>query len=153
MTETAPQVAPDSFLTLRYRLSGPDGAAIIDTFDGPPSTLTLGTGELAAALESCLVGLHEGASAKFDVPAGAAFGGRNPDMFQWVSRKMLAQLGDPDEQYTPGDVVQFPAPGGAASSGYAGVVREVEAGRVLFDFNHPLAGQPVVFEVQVLGVL
>jgi FKBP-type peptidyl-prolyl cis-trans isomerase SlpA len=51
-----------------------------------------------------------------------------------------------------GDVVQFPTPDGRAS--YAGVVLEVrEDGLVLFDFNHPLAGQPVTFEVQLIGVL
>jgi len=33
------------------------------------------------------------------------------------------------------------------------VVREVSADWVLFDFNHPLAGQPVTFEVQLIGVL
>jgi FKBP-type peptidyl-prolyl cis-trans isomerase SlpA len=153
MSDSPLRVAADSFLTLHYRLSGPDGAAIVDTFGGQPATLTLGTGELAAALEGYVVGMEEGAEQSFAVPAGAAFGERNPDMLQWVARTMLAQLGDPDEVYSEGDVVQFPAPGGAASSGYAGVVRQVDASRVLFDFNHPLAGQPVKFDVKVLGVL
>ena len=43
-----------------------------------------------------------------------------------------------------------------APAQYAGVVREVgpaDEGWLLFDFNHPLAGQPVRFEVQVIGVL
>jgi FKBP-type peptidyl-prolyl cis-trans isomerase SlpA len=48
-------------------------------------------------------------------------------------------------------VVQFPTPDGQGA--YAGVVREVGEGWLLFDFNHPLAGHPVRFEVQVLGVL
>ena len=48
-------------------------------------------------------------------------------------------------------MVQFPTPDGEGR--YAGVVREVGADWLLFDFNHPLAGQPVRFEVQVLGVL
>ena len=63
-------------------------------------------------------------------------------------------LGDPDETYRVGDVVQFPTPDGQGA--YAGVVREVgpaEEDWALFDFNHPLAGQPVTFEVQVIGVL
>jgi FKBP-type peptidyl-prolyl cis-trans isomerase SlpA len=48
-------------------------------------------------------------------------------------------------------VVQFPSPRGEGT--YAGAVREVQAQKVLFDFNHPLAGQPVSFEVKVIGVL
>ena len=47
--------------------------------------------------------------------------------------------------------MQFPTPDGQA--GYAGVVREVGEGWLLFDFNHPLAGQPVRFDVHVLGIL
>jgi len=72
-----------------------------------------------------------------------------------VKRALLDELGDPDERYSVGDVVQFPTPDGRGA--YAGVVREViddGAGEVLlFDFNHPLAGRPVTFEVQLIGVM
>ena len=77
---------------------------------------------------------------------------RRPDLFQWVARKLMNQLGDPHERYTAGDVVQFPTPDGSGT--YAGTVVEVrEDGAVLFDFNHPLAGEAVQFEVQLIGVL
>ncbi len=72
-------------------------------------------------------------------------------MLQRVKLSLLHELGDPDADYGVGDVVQFPTPDGQGS--YAGVVRERGADWLLFDFNHPLAGQPVRFEVQVLGVL
>ena len=149
-----PQVRPGSFLTLHYRLSGADGAALVDTFADKPATLSLGTGELAPAMEQRLIGLPEGAHARFELAAGEAFGERNPQLLQRVSLALLRQHGDPDETYTVGDVVQFPTPDGQGS--YAGVVRELgPAGEdwALFDFNHPLAGQPVTFEVHVIGVL
>ena len=80
------------------------------------------------------------------------FGPRNAEMQQWVARQMLNELGDPDEQYQLGDVATFPTPDGQGS--YAGSVIEVrEDGAVRFDFNHPLAGQPVTFEVHVIGAL
>jgi len=154
MTSTTPRVQPGSFLTLHYRLAGP-GGDIINTFSDKPATLSLGTGELSPALEQRLVGLEEGARATFDVPAGEAFGDRNPEMVQWVARRLLNELGDPAEQYHPGDVVQFPTPDGMGT--YAGAVQQVgkagESDAVLFDFNHPLAGQPVTFEAHVIGVL
>lgn len=140
-----------SFLTLHYRLAGPDGADIINTFQDKAATLSLGTGELSPAMEARLIGLPEGTRATFELAAGEAFGVRNPELLQRVKRAMLDQLGDPDEQYQLGDVVQFPTPDGQAA--YAGVVREVGSDWVLFDFNHPLAGQPVTFEVQLIGVL
>ncbi len=162
MTASPPTVLPrvqaGSFLTLHYRLAGP-GGDIINTFADKAATLTLGTGELSPAVEQRLIGLEEGARATFTIPPGEAFGERNPEMLQWVARKLLNQMGDPLEHYAVGDVVQFPTPDGLGS--YAGSVQKVgadgdgdgQADAVLFDFNHPLAGQPVTFEVHVIGVL
>ena len=148
---SAPTVQPGSFLTLHYRLAGPAGD-VINTFNEKPATLSLGAGELSPAMEEQLLGLEEGTHTTFELPAGAAFGEHNPDMMQWVARKLMNELGDPHEQYSPGDVVQFPTPDGLGS--YAGAVVQVrEDGAVLFDFNHPLAGQPVTFEVKLIGVL
>jgi FKBP-type peptidyl-prolyl cis-trans isomerase SlpA len=144
-------VQSGSFLTLHYRLAGPDGADVVNTFNDKPATLSLGTGQLAPAIEARLVGLPEGAHESFDLPAGAAFGDRNPDMLQRVKLSLLHELGDADARYELGDVVQFPTPDGQGA--YAGVVREVGSDWLLFDFNHPLAGQPVRFEVRVVGVL
>ena len=144
-------VQPGSFLTLHYRLAGLDGADIINTFNDKPATLSLGTGELAPAMEARLLGLAEGTRTSFELAAGEAFGERNADLIQRVKRSLLDELGDPDEQYSVGDVVQFPTPDGQGS--YAGVVREVGGDWLLFDFNHPLAGKPVHFEVHLIGVL
>ncbi|MBQ0918763.1 FKBP-type peptidyl-prolyl cis-trans isomerase [Hydrogenophaga aromaticivorans] len=146
------QVQEGSFLTLHYRMSGPQGQVIIDTFEGQPATLSLGSGQLSPAIEQHLIGLEEGTRTVIDLDEGEAFGERQPDMVQWVARQLLNKLGDPHEQYAAGDVVQFPTPDGLAS--FAGSAVEVrEDGAVLFDFNHPLAGQPVRFEVQLIGVL
>lgn len=147
-----PQVQPGSFLTLHYRLSSLDGTDFINTFEAQPATLSMGSGELSPAIEQRLLGLEEGCQTVLEIPAGEAFGEHQADRVQWVARKLLNQLGDPHEQYTAGDVVQFPTPDGLGS--YAGAVRQVrDDGAVLFDFNHPLAGQPVRFEVQIIGVL
>jgi FKBP-type peptidyl-prolyl cis-trans isomerase SlpA len=146
-----PIVEPGSFLTLHYRLAGPQGD-IINTFHEKPATLSLGSGTLSPALEQRLLGLAEGTRVVMEIPPGEAFGERIADMQQWVARKLLNELGDPTEKFVAGDVVQFPTPDGLGS--YAGTVLEVNAqGAVWFDFNHPLAGQPVTFEVELIGVL
>jgi FKBP-type peptidyl-prolyl cis-trans isomerase SlpA len=145
------QVQPGSFLTLHYRLSGPDGADLINTFADKPATLSLGTGELAPAIEARLLGLPEGTRRSFELAAGEAFGARNPELLQRVKRALLNEFGDPDEHYRVGDVVQFPTPDGQGA--YAGVLREIDDDVLVFDFNHPLAGRPVTFEVQLIGVL
>ena len=144
-------VEPGSFQTLHYRLAGPQGD-IINTFNDKPATLSLGSGALSPAVEQRLLGLTEGTRVVMEIPAGEAFGEHIADMQQWVARKLLNELGDPTEKYAAGDVVQFPTPDGLGS--YAGTVLQVnEEGAVLFVFNHPLAGQPVPFEVELIGVL
>ena len=150
---TTPVIQAGSFLTLHYRMAGPDGVNIINTFDGKPATLSLGGGQLSPAIEQRLIGLPEGTRATFKLPAGEAFGERNPDLVQTVARKLLNELGDPDEAYKVGDVVQFPTPDGTGQ--YAGSVLQAggSGDAVQFDFNHPLASQAVTFEVQVIGVL
>ena len=144
-------IEASSFLTLHYRMAGPDGVNIINTFGGKPATLSLGRGELSPAIEERLLGLPEGTRTSFELPAGVAFGERKLELVQWVARKLLNELGNPDEQYQLGDVVQFPTPDGMGQ--YAGSVQQIktnEEGKddaVQFDFNHPLAGQTVVFEL------
>lgn len=147
-------VQSGSFLTLHYRLAGSAGN-IVNTFDSKPATLSLGMGELSPAMEECLLGLEEGTRTTFELAAGKAFGERNPEMQQWVARTLLNAMGDPDDQYEVGEVVEFATPDGLAT--YAGVVVQVgnteTPDALLIDFNHPLAGQPVTFEVLVIGVL
>ncbi len=149
--EPAACVAADSFLTLHYRIAGVDGDALVDTFEGGAATLSLGTGELAPALETRLVGMAAGDEASFEFPAGEAFGERSNALVQRLTTASLAAVADPDETYAVGDVVRFPAPGGAASM--AGIVRAADARTVTFDFNHPLSGRTVRFDVRIVAIL
>ena len=146
-----PQVTQDSYLTLHYRLSGPDGIDIVNTFAEKPATLTLGAGQLAPPLEARLIGMAEGTHTTLALAPDEAFGPRNGELVQWVSKKLLAEEGDPHEQYSFGDIVQF-APS-AGRGGYAGIVKDSRDDAVLMDFNHPLAGQALSFEVKLIGVL
>ena len=143
-------VEPGSFLTLHYRMAAPGGASIINTFEGKPATLSLGNGELSPAIEQRLLGLPEGTRTTFQLAAGEAFGERNPELVQSVSRATLDENSVPGADYKIGDLVDFAAPGGGR---FAGVLREMRDDSALFDFNHPLAGQPLRFEVQLISVL
>lgn len=146
----APVVTEAAYLTLHYRLAAMDGTDIVSTFQDNPATLQLGTGQLAPPLEACLIGLPEGTHKVFELPPEQAFGPRNPDLLQRVSRTTLDQNSQLGEEYAIGDLVEFAAPGGGR---FAGVLREIGADSALFDFNHPLAGQSVKFEVQIIGIL
>ena len=147
----APVVGPGAHLTLHYRISlSGAGADVISTFGDRPATLTLGHGQLADSLEQRLLGLNEGDRQVFELAPGEAYGERNPELIQRVSRSLLEAQGEPGAQYAPGDLLDFAAPNGGR---YAGIVRESDATGVVVDFNHPLAGQALQFEVHLLGVL
>ncbi|MBC7414503.1 MAG: FKBP-type peptidyl-prolyl cis-trans isomerase [Herminiimonas sp.] len=145
-----PVVSEGAYLTLHYRLATMDGVDIVSTFNEGPATLQLGQDQLAPFLEARLIGLPEGAEATFDLEPGAAFGMRNPELVQRVSRAMLDENSQLGENYAIGDLVEFAAPGGGR---FAGVLREINSVDALFDFNHPLAGQAVRFSVRIIGIL
>ncbi|MES2832799.1 MAG: peptidylprolyl isomerase [Pseudomonadota bacterium] len=143
-------VSEGAFITLHYRLATVDGIDIVTTFNDNPATLQLGQGQLSPLLEACLLGLAEGATTTFELGAEAAFGPRNPDLVQRVSKATLQENSAIGEAYVVGDLVEFAAPAGGR---FAGVLREIDADGALFDFNHPLAGRPVNFTVQIIGIL
>jgi FKBP-type peptidyl-prolyl cis-trans isomerase SlpA len=145
-----PVVTETAYLTLHYRLATADGTDIVTTFGGTPATLMLGQGQLAPFLEQRLLGLAEGTHTTFELSAQDAFGERNPELLQFVSKKTLDENSVPDADYQVGDLVEFNAPKGGR---FAGVLRELRDDAALFDFNHPLAGQALRFEVQLISVL
>ncbi len=143
-------VTPSAYLTLHYRLAQLDGTSIVSTYDSNPATLMLGQGQLAPVLEELLLGLPEGTEKTFDLEPGVAFGPRNPELIRPVSRATLDDNSVPGADYRIGDLVDFAAPGGGR---FAGILRELHDDVAIFDFNHPLAGQPVRFEVNLISVL
>lgn len=137
-----------SHLTLHYRicLADPPHAEVLSTFGGNPATLVLGAGELAPGLEACLAGIATCGRHTFLLEPGQAFGGYRGDLLQ----RMPVEAFPDSLAVQAGQVVEFAGPHGAR---LAGLVKEFEDGEALVDFNHPLAGRPVRFEVEILAVL
>lgn len=126
------------------------GSTFISTFDGRPATLQLGSGQWSPGMETPLLGHPEGDCFSYTLEPEAAYGDRNPDLIQRVSRSMLVEHAGPDATFEPGDMVEFTAPNGGR---YSGVLKEFGEESVLFDFNHPLAGLTLRVDVDLLGVL
>jgi FKBP-type peptidyl-prolyl cis-trans isomerase SlpA len=141
-------VEATSHLTLHYRiaLAEPPHAEVLSTFGGNPATLVLGSGELAPALENCLVGIDSERPHTFELPPEQAFGEYREDLLHRVP----ADAFPPDIEVEAGQVIEFAGPDGARLSG---LVKEVGKGEALVDFNHPLAGRAIRFEVEILAVL
>lgn len=143
MTESV--IGQHSQITLHFRLKLADGEEVDTTFSREPATCTLGDGSLLPGLEACLLGLKAGDRREFRVSPGQGFGERNPDNIQTFKRARFAGI-----VLEPGLVVSF---ADAASAELPGVVKSIDGDHVTVDFNHPLAGSDLIFEVQILEVI
>lgn len=112
---------------------------------GNPPLFRLGDGSLSDALENQLLGLTVGDKRAFTLAPESAFGGKSPDLVQFFSRRDFQETGVPDV----GTIMLF---SGRDGSEMPGVVREVTEDSITVDFNHPLAGQHIDFDIEVLEV-
>jgi FKBP-type peptidyl-prolyl cis-trans isomerase SlpA len=143
-------VTATSFLTLNYRIVLPEGGDLINTFEDKPATLMMGTGQFSPSLEEVLVGMADGERKTFTLEPERAFGVKNPDLIRKVSLATLKENSSPEEEYLPGDMIEFNAPNGAT---YSGTLVSIDDDSAMFDFNHPLAGKTIQFEVEIIGIL
>jgi FKBP-type peptidyl-prolyl cis-trans isomerase SlpA len=143
-------VENNSFLTLHYRLSFLNGADIANTFTDKPATVLVGGGQFSPGLEKVLIGMVNGEHKTVRLNPEDGFGQRNLDLIQRVSLPTLQQNSDPDKAFTIGDMFEFDAPDG---SKYAGVLQSIDDTGAWFDFNHPLAGRDMEFEVKIIAIM
>lgn len=138
--------APGRRLTLHFRLALADGTEVESTTQGEPLTVVLGDGTLDPGLEARLCDLAPGARATFHLAPGDAFGDPDPGNVHPMARSEFPA----DMALVPGAVVGFTTPGGDE---LAGTVMELLGDTVVMDFNHPLAGRELMFEVELIAVV
>ena len=144
---TIATVLADSFLTLHYSLGDRDGDEYVSTFGLSPATLQMGSGQIAETLEQCLLGMAVGERQVFQLAATDAFGAYNPRLVERIARSALP----PEIELRVNSLVEFSSPDGAGN--FAGFLRELTDNSALFDFNHPLAGKALRFEVEVIAIM
>jgi FKBP-type peptidyl-prolyl cis-trans isomerase SlpA len=125
----------------------PSGEEIDTTRRGKPASLTLGDGNLLPGFEEALLGLSAGDDAQLVIPAEQAFGERVEANVRLLAKTLFAEFNS-EEPLEPGLVVSFQAPDGELP----GVVKAVYDDTVQVDFNHPLSGSDITFDVSILSV-
>jgi FKBP-type peptidyl-prolyl cis-trans isomerase SlpA len=139
-------VQHNSAVLVHFILKLEDGSTAESTrSSGKPALFRLGDTSLSPGLEAELIGLAAGEQKSFFLAPEAAFGIPSPDMIQYFSRREFAAAGEP----VPGAIMLFT---GMDGSEMPGVVREVNGDSITVDFNHPLAGQTIHFDIEVLEV-
>ncbi|WP_428771226.1 FKBP-type peptidyl-prolyl cis-trans isomerase [Vibrio sp.] len=139
-------IQQDSAVTLHFTIKMADGSVADSTHNqGKPAKLIIGDGSLSDNFESCLIGLTAGDSKSVQLKAADAFGMPNPDNIHHMDRAKF--VGDAEVEV--GTVMAFSGPDGVE---IPGIITEIAGDSVTVDFNHPLAGQDVTFEVEILSV-
>jgi len=137
---------PDSRVMVQLVLTLKDGSVAESTrVNNKPALLTLGDQSLSPKLEAELIGLSLGSQHKFSLAAEDAFGVSNPDLVQYFSRQAFLEAGEPEV----GTIMLFSAIDG---SEMPGIVREISGDSVTVDFNHPLAGQDITFDIEIIDI-
>ena len=139
-------VQRDSAVLVHFTLKLADGSTAESTRDnGKPALFSLGDGSLSEQLEDELLGLHPSDKKTFSLQPEAAFGSASPDLIQYFSRRDFTQAGEPEV----GAIMLF---SGMDGNEMPGVIREISGDSITVDFNHPLAGQVIHFDVEVLEI-
>ena len=139
----APEAAGPT-ITMNYTLTV-DGEVVDGSEGKEPLQLTLGSGQIMPAFEKAVAGLKAGDKKSFTLSAEEGFGARIPEQVQSVPRTQLPKDMTPE----PGMVVQAKSPEGQVRNV---TILEVKDDVVVMDFNHPLAGKSLNFDVEVLEV-
>lgn len=145
MTETM-AIGSDSEVILHFDLKLEDGSAADSTrVNNKPAKMVMGDGSLTANFEACLLGLKKGDKKAFTLQANDAFGEPNPNNVHYMDKSRFAA----DMKVEEGMILAFAQPDG---SEIPGIIRSTAGNSVTVDFNHPLAGQTVIFDVEIIDV-
>jgi FKBP-type peptidyl-prolyl cis-trans isomerase SlpA len=142
MTET--RINHATQVTLHFTLKLPGGEAIDSTKDKGPATFKVGDGSLLPGFEQSLFGLKAGDQRSFQIEPERGFGPGNPQNVQSVPRDQFVEM-----ELKTGLMVIFRD---AAGGEMPGMVKTIHDTTVDVDFNHPLAGKTVTFDVEILEV-
>ena len=139
------QITIGSRVTMHFALRLADGTVADSSFDNEPLSFVVGDGALDKGLELALIGLGAGDCQTLTLMPGQAFGVRDAAALQWFERDQFPS----DIALEKGQIIGFT---GQAGEDVAGAVIEMQDQRVRVDFNHPLAGREIEFEVEILSV-
>ncbi|MEJ2765480.1 FKBP-type peptidyl-prolyl cis-trans isomerase [Photobacterium sp. MCCC 1A19761] len=139
-------ITQNSEVLMHFAIKLEDGSVAESTQAmGKPAKFRMGDGSLTDNFEQCLLGLKAGDKSSFELAPEDAFGLPNPDNIHHVD---LRKFGT-DAPAEVGNIIAFAGPDG---QDIPGVITAVAGDSVTVDFNHPLAGQRVTFDVEVVTI-
>jgi len=137
------RISPESSVELFFEIRLLDGAVIDSNYNKEAATFKIGDGNMLAGFEAVLIGLQTGDKQVFALAPEQAFGMSNPSNMQTIGRSKFT-----DMELEEGLVVSFQDPSGELP----GIIASFDEREVVVDFNHPLAGKHLEFQVEIVNV-
>ena len=135
-------ISANTKVSLNFSITLENGQVVDSNFDLDPESFVMGDGSLLPGFESCLMGLKAGDEAKFSIAPADGFGEPQEANFQDMPRQTFSD----DSTLEVGMVFSF---ADAAGGEVPGVVDSFDEESVRVNFNHPLAGRSLTFEVKI----
>ncbi|MDX1611173.1 MAG: peptidylprolyl isomerase [Candidatus Thermoplasmatota archaeon] len=132
---------------VHYTGTLPDGSTFDSSVDRDPLEFTLGQGQMIPGFEELVLGLEPGQSKTETLPAEKAYGPHREDLVRKVSKEQLAADFDLEE----GDRIRLQPPQGGQPMD--ALITEIQDKEVFLDLNHPLAGEDLTFEVELVEIV
>ena len=142
--DTKPTVTEGKNVSLEYTLTLDDKSVVESNVGKQPLTYTHGTQQIIPGLEKALEGLAVGDTKEVTVAPAEGYGEKDPNALQEVQKKLI-----PRDALVVGTRLQGKAPDGQMVYPQ---VAEIKDDTVVLDFNHPLAGKTLHFDVKILDI-
>lgn len=138
-------IGPGTRVRMHYSITLEDGTVADSTFEEDPIEFVFGDGTLQEGLELAILGLHQGDTQTLRIGPEVGFGYHDPDNVHLMSRDDFPT----DLAVETGQIIGFTTPGGDE---IPGMIKSVDEAGVQVDFNHPLAGHEIRFDVEILAI-
>ncbi len=137
-------IAKGSKVQIRYALFLEDGTQVDGNADGEPLGIVVGEEQMMPALEEAMIGMAEGESKKIVLTPEQAYGPVREEGFQEVPLEDI-----PAEGRNVGSMLTAENDAGDRINLR---VHEIGEDKIVLDLNHPLAGQTLTFDIEILSV-
>ncbi len=139
------QVKAGDTVRIHYTGTLNDGTQFDSSEGRDPLQFEVGAGQIIPGLDKALPGMAVGEKKTVHIPASEAYGDVNPQMQQAIPRAQFP----PEIEVQPGTRLQMQSPDGQA---IPVTVTDVTDQHVMLDANHPLAGQDLNFDFEIVSI-
>jgi FKBP-type peptidyl-prolyl cis-trans isomerase 2 len=142
------RIEKGDLVTVEYEGRIKDGDLFETTAETGPLQFEVGCGNVLPAFEQAVLGMTVNETKIIEIPAENAYGPKNTELVQTFDRKVFGERINP----VPGMILGMTMEREGEKQQVPGVITEVNGDMVTIDFNHPLAGQNLLFRITLKAI-